>query len=210
MKHFTILLDGRLAPTARLRRRIAGTVCIAADGGIRHAEALALTPQLWLGDFDSAQSPLREKFRAVPQRHFPREKNKTDGELAIDAALAQNAASLILCGAFGGARADHSLLHMTLAVRLAQSGIACLLTDGETEGTPLIKGDYEFDFPEGSIFSLIGFTEIEGLTIRGAKWNLENQTLEFGSSLALSNESCGRLHISLRRGYGILLAKPHI
>ena len=50
---------------------------IAADGGLRHAQALGLTPNLILGDFDS--------LGYVPQgaEVFPVEKDDTDAMLAI-------------------------------------------------------------------------------------------------------------------------------
>ncbi|MCB1719598.1 MAG: thiamine diphosphokinase, partial [Candidatus Competibacteraceae bacterium] len=51
MSHFVILLGGDLSPTPRLRDQVAGARAIAADSGIRHAEALGLDPELWTGDF---------------------------------------------------------------------------------------------------------------------------------------------------------------
>lgn len=218
MKSFAVFLDGALQPTERLKQQLflpaadgsgggRALPAIAADGGIRHAAALGITPQLWLGDFDSAEPALQSRFAAVPQQRFPAEKDKTDGELAAAAAIKRGAERLIFCGAFGGARPDHALLHINLAIALRRKNIHSLLTDGKTEGTPLIKGNYTFDWPRGTVFSLIGGSAVSGLTIRGAKWNLENRTLPFGSSLALSNESCGRVHISIAKGYGILLAQ---
>ncbi|MGO6903043.1 thiamine diphosphokinase, partial [Rhizobium ruizarguesonis] len=47
---FTILLGGELSLTERLRHAIAGSRFIAADGGMRHAAALGITPELWVGD----------------------------------------------------------------------------------------------------------------------------------------------------------------
>ncbi|KAA6406289.1 thiamine diphosphokinase [Candidatus Tokpelaia sp.] len=210
MKLFTIFLDGTLTPSARLRQQIAGSICIAADGGIRHAARLGLQPELWLGDFDSAGPAVPEQFHSVPRQYFPPDKDKTDGALAIEAALKRGAQKLVLCGAFGGERLDHSLLHITLAIALAKKNIPCLLTNGETEGYPLLKGDTHLDLPPGTMFSLIGLSAIKGLTIRGARWNLENHNARLGSLHALSNESCGRVHISLRAGYGILLAKLNL
>jgi thiamine pyrophosphokinase len=40
--HFSILLGGTLTPTPRLLCQIAGSRVIAADGGILHAETLAV------------------------------------------------------------------------------------------------------------------------------------------------------------------------
>lgn len=210
IKTFAVLLDGAVSPSPRLLRQLAGCRAVAADGGMRHAAALDLQPELWLGDFDSAESALQEKLRNIPHMCFPREKDKTDGELAIDAALDKGAEKLILCGAFGGDRFDHSLLHINFAIHLAQKNIPCLLTDGITEGYPLVKGAYCFDFPPNTLFSIINYTDITSLSVRGAKWNLENHTLKFGDSIALSNISRAKIHISLQSGYGILLAQPNL
>lgn len=49
MSTFVILLGGDLVVTERLKRQIAGARVLAADGGIRHAEALGVEPELWLG-----------------------------------------------------------------------------------------------------------------------------------------------------------------
>jgi len=210
MKRCTILLDGTVTATPRLRQQLAGSACIAADGGIRHAAALGLRPQLWLGDFDSAGPALQERFHAVPRQSFPPDKDKTDGALAVEAALRQGAEELVLCGAFGGKRLDHSLLHITLAIALARKNIKTLLTDGLNEGYPLLAGEQRFDLPPGSLFSLVAFSPLTGLTIRGARWNLADQAVEAGSSHTLSNESCGIVHISLQTGYGILLAQLNL
>lgn len=48
MTTFTILLNGDLFITDRLRNQIRNSRVIAADGGMRHAEALNVVPELWL------------------------------------------------------------------------------------------------------------------------------------------------------------------
>ena len=58
MTTFTVLLAGDITPTTRLAAQIAGTRIIAADSGMRHAAALRVVPELWLGDFDLAVDPL--------------------------------------------------------------------------------------------------------------------------------------------------------
>jgi thiamine pyrophosphokinase len=208
MSTFTILLGGTLEPTPLLARRIAGSRVIAADAGIAHAVTLGLTPELWVGDFDSVPDDLPGAFDAVPRQEFPSEKDKTDGELAVDAAFGGGATALVLAGAFGGPRADHAFLHLTLAMRLAQAGTAVLLTSGAQEGVPLRPGRARFDYEDGTLFSILGFSDLTGLSLAGAKWPLDNVEVPFGSSLTISNEVRGALEVTLGSGRAMLLAHP--
>jgi thiamine pyrophosphokinase len=209
MGTFTILLGGELTRTPRLERQIEGSRVIAADAGIGHARMLDIVPELWVGDFDSVPANLPENLAAVPKTVFPAEKDKTDGELAIAEALDRGATGLVLAGAFGGKRADHAFLHLALAVRLAEAGITVLLTSGAQDGVPFLPGKAGFDYADGTLFSVLGFSDLSGLTVTGAKWPLDHVEVAFGSSLTISNEVSGRLGIALERGRALLLAHPH-
>jgi thiamine pyrophosphokinase len=209
MSRFAILLGGGLVRTPRLDAQVAGARVIAADSGIRYAASLGVTPELWVGDFDSVPPVLPAHYADIPRKTFPHEKDKTDGELAIDEALGLGATSLMLCGAFGGQRADHEFLHLALAVQLAEAGIEVTLTSGSQEGFPLLPGTTEFDYEDGTLFSILGFSELFGLSVESAKWPLHNVEVAFGSSLTISNETRGRLRISLERGRAVLLAHPY-
>jgi thiamine pyrophosphokinase len=214
MSTFTILLGGDLIRTPRLDRQVEGTRVIAADAGIGHARMLGLMPELWVGDFDSVPADLPADLAAVPRQVFPPEKDKTDGELAIAAALERGATSLVLAGAFGGKRADHAYLHLALSLRLAETGTKVLLTSGAQEGVPLLPGKAGFDYADGTLFSVLGFSDLSGLTVSGAKWPLDHVEVAFGSSLTISNEvksekTGGRLEIALGHGRALLLAHPY-
>jgi thiamine pyrophosphokinase len=208
MTTFPILLGGELKNTPRLARQVAGGRVIAADAGIGHAAALGLVPELWVGDFDSIPADLPGAFDAVPRLAFPPEKDKTDGELAVDAAFERGATALVLAGAFGGPRADHAFLHLTLAMRLAESGIDVMLTSGSQEGVPLRPGRTCFDYDDGTLFSILGFSDLAGLGLAGAKWPLAAVQVPFGSSLTISNEARGGLEVTLGSGRALLLAHP--
>jgi thiamine pyrophosphokinase len=208
MSRFTILLGGDLVRTPTVDRQVAGSRVIAADSGIRHAAALGLTPELWVGDFDSVSTSLRDAYPDVPREVFPTEKDKTDGELAIDTALARGATDLVLAGAFGGPRADHAFLHLTLAMKLAESGMPVVLTSGTQEGHPLLPGQSSFEYEDGTLFSVIGFSALSGLTLRGVKWPLAAIEVAFGSSLTMSNEVKGGLCAELKSGRAMLIAHP--
>ena len=207
MSRFTILLGGDIRRTSQLDAQLAGTRVIAADSGMRHAEALGLTPELWVGDFDSVSEDMREAFPDVTREVFPADKDKTDGELAVRAALDLGARSLILVGAFGGPRPDHAYLHLAQAVRLAEEGVPTLLTSGAQEGRAITTGErHVFDYADGTLFSILAFTTLSGLTVEGAKWPLNSVEVSFGSSLTLSNVVRGSLAVTLEEGRALLLA----
>lgn len=208
MPTFTILLGGDFSPTARTAAQIAGSRVIAADSGMGHARSIGVVPELWVGDFDSEPDDLPFELTQVRREKFPPEKDKTDGELAVDAALARGADSLVLAGAFGGPRVDHAFLHLTMAMTLAEKGIATLLTSGSQEGVPLLIGKTRFRYADGTLFSVIAFSSLDGLSIIGAKWPLEKVHVPFGSSLTISNEVRGDLTVELGAGRAMLIAHP--
>lgn len=208
MSTFVILLGGKLVRTPRLDAQIAGARIIAADAGMNHAKTLGITPELWIGDFDSAAPGTVEEFAEVPQSRYPQDKDSTDGELAVGEALKRGATSLVLVGAFGG-RVDHAFLHSSLAIRRAKEGLSVVVTSGNQEAHPLLPGARDFDFEDGTPFSILGFSHLSGVSILGAKWPLDSVEVPFGSSLTLSNEVRGDLRISMGVGRAMLLAHPY-
>lgn len=206
MKTYTVVLDGNLQVTRRLLAQIKNSNVIVADGAIRYIEALHVTPELWVGDFDSTEPDLKEKYIDLEKCIFPVAKDKTDGELAVDFALERGARRIILCGALGGERSDHAFFHVTYALALKEQGFDVLLTSGSEEGYAILPGHYSFDFPQGTLFSVIGLTDLAGLSLEGAKWPLENKDVSCGSSLTLSNEVTDKLQLNLCHGKAILLA----
>ncbi|MBX4873060.1 thiamine diphosphokinase [Rhizobium bangladeshense] len=206
---FTILLGGELSPTERLRRAIGGSRFIAADGGMRHAMALGVIPELWVGDFDSTPPELEGDFLDVPKLPYPAAKAATDGEIAVSEAVARGARRLILAGALAGERSDHALQHLLSAVGLAEEGFDVLLTSGKEEAVPLLAGTIELDLPKGSLFSVSGFSELKGLSIENARYQLADFQLPFGSSRTISNVAEGKVRFSLKSGRAIVLARPY-
>ncbi|RDJ09699.1 thiamine diphosphokinase [Rhizobium grahamii] len=206
---FTILLGGELQVTDRLRNAVSGSRFIAADGGMRHAAALGVIPELWVGDFDSTPADLEGAFPDVPRQPYPAAKASTDGEIAVAEAIARGAKRLVLAGALAGERSDHAIQHLLYAVSLAEQGYDLLLTSGGEEAVPLISGAIELDLPPNSLFSVPGFSELRGLTIENARYPLADFHLPFGSSRTISNVAKGKVRLSLESGRAIVLARPY-
>lgn len=207
MSHFAILLAGRMVPTPALRKALSGARVIAADDGIRHARALDLTPELWVGDFDSAPGEPPIALAGVKRETFSRDKDKTDGELAIEAAIALGATKLTLVGALGGPRSDHAFAHLILTLRYFREGLDITLEDGAEQAFPLSAEPRSVDLEPETQFSVLKFSNVAGLTIDGAKWPLHAVDLPFTSILTQSNEAAGPITVSIEKGDAILIAQ---
>jgi thiamine pyrophosphokinase len=206
---FTILLGGELRLTERLRAAVSGSRFIAADGGMRHAAALGVTPEVWVGDFDSTPDELADAFSSVARKPYPAAKASTDGEIAVSEAISRGANRLILAGALAGERSDHALQHLLYAVSLAESGLDVLLTSGSEEAVPLIPGSITLDLPQNSLFSVAAFSELHGLSLENARYPLTSFHLPFGSSRTISNVAEGSVRFSLQSGRAVVLARPY-
>ena len=191
--------------TSRLRRQVAGSRVIAADGGMVHAAPLLLEPELWVGDFDSSDAVLYENYRHINRQSHPPAKDLTDGELAVEEALKRGADTIQLIGGLGG-RSDHAFHHMAFAVSLAMRGLNVMATSGHEEAYPLIPGSGELALPPQSQFSVIAFSDLTALTLENVAWPLKDKDVVFGSSLTVSNVALGTVSITLKEGKAIVLA----
>ena len=207
MTRFAILLGGDLTVTARLRGQIRGARVIAADGGMMHAAALGVVPELWVGDFDSSGSELTLQYRDVPRETFPVEKDATDGAIAVAEAIWRGASEILLLGGLGG-QTDHTAGLLGQSIDIARRGLACLLTSGTEEAWPLVPGHMRVALEPDTRLSIIAFSDLDGLCLSGVKWPLDNRAVPLGSTLTLSNLALGPVEITLRTGYGIAIAYP--
>ena len=160
-------------------------VCIAADGGLKHLQALGLTPDVILGDFDS--------LGYVPQNSnvFPVEKDDTDAMLAARRGLELGCRRFVFYGALEGPRLDHTVASFQTLQFLADRGARGYLM-GKTAVVTLVKnGTLELPAGEGivSVFCMGG--DARGVTLRGLKYGLDNGTLSTGFPLGVSNHLVG-------------------
>ncbi len=199
-----LLLGGPLLVTEGLKERLWGFRLWAADSGARHALALGLPLELWLGDMDSSPPWLQEAL-PVPKEVLPREKDLTDGEALLRKALEAGAEEVLLLGGLGG-RLDHTLAHLELAFLLAEKGSRVELTDGLTWALPLLPGTHGLPLRPGSPFSLLPFPEAT-LGVEGARWNLPPTPLR-ATTRTLENQALGPLRVHVERGRALLYLFP--
>ena len=205
---FTILLAGDLTVTDRLKAQIGGSRIIAADGGMAHASALGIVPELWIGDFDSSDEHLMAQYADVPRQTHPPAKDTTDGELAIQEVMAMGAGEIVLAGGLGG-QMDHAFAHLMLLLKAHARGLRVMMTSGHEEAWPVIDDGLELDLPVGTRLSVLPVTDLIGLSIEGVRWPLDSRDVALGSTLTLSNEVMSPpARVNVVKGMAVVLAYP--
>jgi thiamine pyrophosphokinase len=158
---------------------------IAADGGIIEAERLGLRVDLLVGDLDSAPADAIARTPRV-ERH-PVDKDASDLELAMEAAVAAEARRIVVVGGDGG-RLDHLLGNAFLlgSDRWAALEIDAVLGDAQIT---VVRDERSVEGEVGELISLYAVGgPARGVTTEGLRWALREGELVPGSSLGLSNE----------------------
>ena len=171
-------------------------LCIAADGGLQHVQALGVTPDVILGDFDS--------LGYVPQdsKVFPVEKDDTDAMLAVRHGLERGCTRFVLYGALEGPRLDHTVANFQTLQFLADRGARGYLVGKDTVVTVLKDGSITLPALSEGIVSVFCLGEAaQGVTIQGLQYSLENGILSAGFPLGVSNHFVGqKATISVENG----------
>lgn len=155
---------------------------IAADGGLRHTQALGLTPDVILGDFDSLG------FTPEGANVFPVEKDDTDAMLAVRRGLALGHRDFVLYGGMDGRRLDHTIANFQTLQFLADHGASGYLV-GLAYIATVIRGE-TLVFPEsaeGTVSLFCLGPDATGITLEGLQYPLTDGTLTSGFPLGVSN-----------------------
>lgn len=197
-----LFANGSLRPGAWLHKLIEGfEFLICCDGGLRHAHALGLCPDVILGDMDSADPALLALYGQKAEIvSFASEKDFTDTELAVRFAVARNATELLIFGGLGG-RFDHALANVHVLLHTLRAGVRAAIVD-ERNRITLMDSHVALTGERGALVSLIPLTtKAEGVTTRGLKYPLRGETLTVGATRGVSNEFLGgAAEISVRSG----------
>jgi thiamine pyrophosphokinase len=202
--HALVLADGDRPPRAGLDAAWPGWdrhvgLVVAADGGARLAADLGLTPDRWVGDGDSVDpAQLAElESRGVVVIRADRDKDESDGELALIEAVRGGATGITVLGALGGRRLDHLLANIGLLLHPALAGIPTRLLDEATRvtvvdasatsaGSSVVRR--ELGGRVGDLVSLLPVGgDVAGVVTSGLRYPLRDEPLLAGPARGLSN-----------------------
>ena len=174
--------------------------CIAADSGLVMADKLGLTVDLLLGDYDSVDKKIFEKYnRNTKTITYPCEKDYTDTHLALKKAIEKIKKSqdtpkdstddeIAILGATG-TRYDHAFTNIFVLDESLEAGIRCAIYD---KNNKIYLADKSFEIRKdkqfGDYLSFAPMTPEAGLSLSGVKYPLDRYTLRQGESICQSNE----------------------
>ena len=177
-----IISGGDFAP---LPRPDADTFVVACDRGYAYAARCGVVPDLVVSDFDSYGGPVD---RAAALKRLPTDKDDTDTMGAIRAAIKAGCTEGVLCCALGG-RLDHTLANLQSLLFAEEHGLRLRIADPDTEAMILRDGSLRLPRREGFSLSVFALSErCRGVSIRGAKYELEDAELTNAFPLGVSNE----------------------
>ncbi len=187
---------------------------VAADSGLDRLWDLGRLPDLVVGDLDSVTPTALATARHhdVPVDAHPTDKDATDTELAILAALERDCASVTVVSG-GGDRLDHllgwlSVLSSPALAHLAHLDAWCGSTHVHVLHGPRTH-QWTGDAP-GDVVSLLPWGgDCHGVTTHGLRWSLVDASLSASSSRGVSNEIVlDTATVSLTTGV-LAVVRPH-
>lgn len=190
MNRAIVFINGNLSDLSQAKKIIIkGDFLIGVDGGVNNLKKLKLAPNVVIGDMDSIDPKLLKKNTLIK---YPRKKDQTDFELAINYCLEKKFQEIIIFGILGD-RIDHMLANIFLITKTQKT----LLHQGFGGQVKIIEGKKELFILnkeitiEGKIGDEISIVPIskklEGITTEGLYYRLIDDTLEFGSTRGISN-----------------------
>jgi len=199
MKKKVLILTGgsiSLPFAAKVSKEYQPDLIIAVDKGMEAAEELGLSIDYAVGDYDSAGEEFllraKESFAKTGKpviRTYQPEKDATDTEIALSLALSLEPENIVILGATG-TRLDHSLANIQVLYQALMREVPAYLLDSHNK---IYLADHSFSIRKeeafGDYLSLIPLTEeVEGLTLTGMKYPLQDFHLALGTSLGVSNQ----------------------
>ena len=181
----------------------------AVDRGLHPCLASGLLPHKIIGDKDSADINLWQRAvdSGAVEYKFPREKDATDFQLALDIFSKETAVKgLFLTGALGG-RFDH-LWSVILSFLYYSDKYRPVGLADENEGMIFLMNDdrAKITFRNKPLaLSLISFSETcQGVFIDGVNWPLSDAVLEYRKPYSISNEVSENSSVEVKLAKGLL------
>lgn len=161
---------------------------LCADGGANYAYQMGILPDMLIGDFDSILPEVREFFigQGVIIKKFPRHKDFTDTQLAMEYARENGAEEIILLGTLGK-RLDHTIANLYSGIDYVLRNIYVYHYSPDCT-IHITKQDTKITGRPGDIVSVLPLGDVAtGVTEIGFEYSLNKAVLESRNPYSVSN-----------------------
>ena len=203
-----LFLNGELPPLKIVNRFCKkDSYIICADGGANGLTGTKIMPNIILGDLDSLKPSARRYFsgKNVEIRRID-DQETTDFEKALLYIIEMNLNNIIVFGAVSS-RPDHTINNFSVLKRYSKT-LDIRIIDKEFE-IYYINRKTSFGYRKGHTVSLMPMPSAEGITSKGLKYRLLNDSLVLGTREGTLNVSTAKkVSVEFKKG-SLLLFKKH-
>jgi thiamine pyrophosphokinase len=205
-KHALVICNGEMPLSKHLASLLKSKPFIlCADGGANKARSFGIEPDMIIGDLDSISKQTRLIFSHVPIIHLA-DQNSTDLEKALNYLVSNKFSSAIIIGATGE-RPDHMMANFSILLKY-YAKITLEFFDDYCS-IQIFKKRISFLAKLGQPISILPMGTCRGITTKGLKYPLKNETLELGVREGSSNEAVlKKIIITVKHG-ALLLFRIH-
>lgn len=207
-KYILIVCAGQIDLEQLSEYVIGAEYIIAVDRGYDYLRKINVIPNILIGDLDSTNSKIIDLESEIDIKRFPPEKDFTDFELALEHTLNLECNYVYIMGATGF-RLDHTLGNIEALKQIINYKKAFIIDIQNRlhllNDNYIVNRDYKY-------FSILPYTDVvEGITIKGAKYSLDNFSLFKGRGIGISNEvKENSAEVSIKKGILILIESKDI
>ncbi len=170
------------------------------DAGLMHKEKLGVKAGFIVGDFDSHEKPdIKENILVLPTQ-----KDDTDTFAAVKLMLDKGFDSFLLVGVTGQ-RLDHTFANISVLLYLQKHGAYGEIIDDYSKMF-VLDGQATIQKDSCSFFSIVSLSDkLEGVNIQGAKYCLQDATIDNFYQYAVSNETLSDVKITVQKGDALVV-----
>ncbi|OEG00337.1 thiamine diphosphokinase [Vulcanibacillus modesticaldus] len=192
LKNVYIFTGGTLTDEMLSYNNLDEGIIIGVDRGVDWLINHGITPDYFVGDFDSIDIVLLErikKYYSNKVKIYPSEKDETDTELAMQLAISLKPQNIIIFGGTGS-RLDHVIANVHILLQAERNDISSVIYGTNNRIRVLLSGKSKKIMKSHfSYVSIFPFTEVvAGVTLEGFKYPLVKGVMKIGFPYGVSNE----------------------
>jgi thiamine pyrophosphokinase len=188
-RRWLIVADGeaKVHERKKLHHWMRGRQTVALDGAAQIFEKNRLLPEMLLGDFDSVDPDLLNRWQRQGVSCLRRaDQDHTDLEKALQFTISAGAVDIVILNALGY-RMDHTLANLFFLKKYARSGVRIVHCDGTQYVEYLQDETRNLQAPAGSYCGFFGLSEAI-ISSFGLKYEMKNFPVRLGFQESVSNE----------------------